>query len=250
VTTHTHSEEDWTEYLTQSLRAPLVVRYGRSRRLPLQLRRALKGSREPAQLRLHGGVFESPTDEVLALVGTWVAAVMQGQSPQPETRTRIRSWIDEQLQHIPATRREPKIEVEGRAHDLNALADRVVSSSFEGQFGAALTRPLVTWGRRGKSRSRRSLRMGSYQSNQDLIRIHSVLDQTAVPEWFVRFILFHEFLHAALPSQRDEAGRKRHHTPEFRRREREHPDYQRSSDWEKIHIRALIRSASLDRPMR
>ena len=92
-------------------------------------------------------------------------------------------------------------------------------------------------GRRGKSRARRSLQLGCYVKDAHLVRIHAVLDQVAVPEWFVRFVLFHEILHAALP------GEKRPHGRAFRERERAHPDYPAAVAWQKKNLESLIRSA-------
>jgi hypothetical protein len=91
-----------------------------------------------------------------------------------------------------------------------------------------------------------------------VVRIHPVLDQPLVPEWFVRFILFHELLHAELDTSGASAGfeappatgaRRRFHGPEFRRRERAYPDYRRALEWERRHVRALIRSARSGKPV-
>ena len=73
--------------------------------------------------------------------------------------------------------------------------------------------------------------------------MHVVLDQRAVPEWLVRFVLFHEILHAAMPTD------VRPHGPEFRERERAYPGYAAAVAWQKRHIDALIRSARRARPM-
>ena len=49
--------------------------------------------------------------------------------------------------------------------------------------------------------------------------IHPVLDQRSVPEWFVKYLLFHEILHAALPqlhhgeAPESTEGRSRRVTP-------------------------------------
>ena len=71
-----------------------------------------------------------------------------------------------------------------------------------------------------------------------------------VPRWFVRFVLFHELLHAALGAERDSAGRRLHHGPRFRAIERAHPDHERALRWERRHLGALLRSARGGRPLR
>jgi hypothetical protein len=82
------------------------------------------------------------------------------------------------------------------------------------------------------------------------VRIHPVLDQPAVPVWFVRYVLFHELLHAVLPPRRGRGSRWIHHGAEFRRRERDYADYARAIAWEDAHMPALIRSAKRGTPMR
>lgn len=73
-----------------------------------------------------------------------------------------------------------------------------------------------------------------------LIRIHPVLDDARVPRWFVGFVVFHELLHAVLPP-RVENGRRKIHTPEFRRAEARHPDFGRAQRWEHDNVAILIR---------
>ena len=62
-----------------------------------------------------------------------------------------------------------------------------------------------------------------------------------MPRFFVEFVVFHELLHHVVPARR--AGeRLEYHTPEFRRRERAHPDYRRAVRWETENLEALLRS--------
>jgi hypothetical protein len=81
-------------------------------------------------------------------------------------------------------------------------------------------------------------------------RIHPALDQAAVPDWFVRYVLFHEFLHAVHPPVRGRGGRWIRHGPELVRREERYPDLERALAWERDHIDRLIRSARTGKPMR
>ena len=110
--------------------------------------------------------------------------------------------------------------------------------------------PGVTWGRRVKSRARRSLQLGSYDPQTHVARVHPVLDQPGVPAWFVRYVLFHEILHAALPARTACDGRAIHHGPAFRAREREYEDYARALRWQRRHLGKLIRSARNGVPAR
>ena len=136
------------------------------------------------------------------------------------------------------------LSTKGEVHDLLTLFRRVNERYFEATHDA-----LVSWGRGKKraassglgSRSRRSIKLGSYSAVERLIRLHPVLDRPWVPRYFVEFILFHEMLHHVIPASRD-GGRSVIHSPEFRRREREFQGYERATTWEREHIGRLLRA--------
>ena len=93
-------------------------------------------------------------------------------------------------------------------------------------------------------RRRRSIRFGSYTPVDELIRIHPYLDQAFVPEFFVRYIVFHEMLHAHMGIEETPNGRRRIHPPAFRRREEEYGDYDRAVAWmnDESNLRRLLRA--------
>jgi predicted metal-dependent hydrolase len=104
----------------------------------------------------------------------------------------------------------------------------------------------ITWGRMPSARRRRSIRFGSYSAEEDLIRIHPLLDQGFVPAFFVRYIVFHEMLHAHLGIEETPSGRRAVHTREFRRREKAYPDYDCAIAWqaEKANLAKLLKKAA------
>ena len=124
----------------------------------------------------------------------------------------------------------------GCVHQLEELAVPLFEEEFPEAFDEG-RRPGLTWGRRGRSRAKRSLLLGSYCAETDTVRIHPVLDRDWVPAWFVRYILFHELLHAVLPRAHG------HHGPAFRARERAYPDFTRARNWQRTHLPRLIREA-------
>lgn len=126
----------------------------------------------------------------------------------------------------------------GRYFDLAKLFNEVNREHFDGKITAA-----ITWGKRPRPGKRRSIRFGSYYVEDNLIRIHPYLDQEFVPEFFVRYIVFHEMLHAHLGIEERESGRRRVHTPEFIAMEKQYPDYRRALAWENrpANLRKLLR---------
>lgn len=233
------AQHAWRDYLTQALDAQVEVVHTRSRRRPLQLRvLRQRSASSPSQMRiaLHP-FFDDAPPELRAAVVSWV----RSGSKASAARETIDEYIRQALARHPAP--APRVEAQrtqGQVYDLAQLGESVRCSYFAGELASL---PSLTWGRAQRSRTRRSLRLGSCDPDGPLVRIHPVLDQSGVPEFFVRFILFHELLHVVLPPQAGEDGRWVHHSKRFRERERAHPDYGRALEWERQHLRALLRSA-------
>lgn len=129
---------------------------------------------------------------------------------------------------------------EGHHHDLQPLFDEVNHA----EFGGAVEGVSITWGRHGsRARRRRSIRLGTYTREEQLVRIHPALDVVWVPRFFVRYIVFHELLHHVEP-EIEHAGRTEFHTERFRARERAYGDYVRSLAWERENLSRLLRPTS------
>ncbi len=103
----------------------------------------------------------------------------------------------------------------GRAHDLDALFDRLDATYFHG----SIERPRLEW---APTLSRE--RFGFYLSMHDVVCMNPLLDDPAVAASVVEFVLYHELLHKKHGS-RLEGGRRHVHTPEFRAEERLHPHF-------------------------
>ena len=115
--------------------------------------------------------------------------------------------------------------------------------------------------RRKATTPRRAIRLGSYSSLERVIRIHPVLDRGWIPRYFVAYIVYHEMLHHMVPSARgtsrhasakilsdkaaptSSSARRTLHPPEFLERERAFRNYDRALDWERRHIRRLLRTS-------
>ncbi|HEY4758584.1 MAG TPA: hypothetical protein VIH43_08495, partial [Chthoniobacterales bacterium] len=99
----------------------------------------------------------------------------------------------------------------------------------------------VVWGRRRKHRPREQFVFGTIQEEDRLIRINPALDQAFVPPWFLRYVLYHEMLHSVVPDETLSRNRRRVHTEEFNRREREFPGYRRARRWEEDNLSRFLR---------
>ena len=57
--------------------------------------------------------------------------------------------------------------------------------------------------------------------------ISSLLDNEKVPDFVHEYVLYHELLHL----EDGLSDGRRHHTPEFKARERQHPRWKESEEW-------------------
>ena len=231
------SAEHWARHLTAELGYPVEVTYTRARRQVVQSRWRGK----TAELRL-SRIFATAPAPVRADFLRW----MQVGRRARKACERLDAWIEEAVREMAPARR-PTVRGSGRVHDLDRLAAELLAGELQGEERLSEP-PAITWGRRTRQ-ARHSLRLGSYTAPERLVRIHPVLDQEGVPDWFVRYIVFHELLHVVLPPRPSSGRRLLRHPPEFRAREREYPDYDRAIAWQEQNLGALLRSARSGRDM-
>jgi predicted metal-dependent hydrolase len=188
-------------------------------------------------LRLHRA-FVDADREALEAAATF-AAGCAGQRRR-EALARLRAHVDTWRQDKgeaalpvrPALHR-PR----GAFHNLAAIRDTLNLRWFDGTAA-----PDITWGRWSALRGRRrTIRLGSYDARENLIRIHPALDQSWVPRTFVEAVVHHEMLHAVMPAA-ESGGRRCLHGPEFRRRERELPAFTAAERWLAKNLPRLLRT--------
>ncbi|MEE9523783.1 MAG: SprT-like domain-containing protein [Thermodesulfovibrionales bacterium] len=139
----------------------------------------------------------------------------------------IRGFINDNGHQIRKGPSRPiTLKTRGRHHDLEKVFDEVNKEYFDGRISAG-----ITWGSRGPRRYARMRTLGSYVSDDNIIRINPVLDSRRVPKYFVEFVVYHEMLHADLGFGRKE-GRRSVHSKEFRSREKLFRHYERAIKWE------------------
>jgi hypothetical protein len=126
---------------------------------------------------------------------------------------------------------------EGKHFDLQRIFDQLNDRYFSGKLRGY----EVKWGRRRKQRPKDYFVFGTIQEEDRLIRINPQLDQSFVPSWFLRYILYHEMLHSVVPDEPLANGRRRVHTDEFNRRERKFRGYSRARRWEQENLGRFLR---------
>ena len=126
---------------------------------------------------------------------------------------------------------------EGRYFDLQRMFDRLNARYFNGRVRGY----QVKWGRRRRLRPKEYFVFGTIQEEDRVIRINPSLDQPFVPRWFLNYILYHEMLHSVVPDETGPGGRRRVHTDEFNRRERQFRGYARARRWEEENLAKFLR---------
>ncbi len=196
----------------------LVINENRSTMLSLQKKRN--------RLSLHKMFLDAP-DHVIAAIAHYIRG---SRRKSTEQNLVLRGYIQENLSRFDCSHRLKRANLvqKGEIYDLQPLYDELNTRYFEGALDLGLT-----WfgARRLNSRSR--ITFGLYQDNLRLVKMHRILDDPFVPEFFVRFILYHEMVHAIVPGYVDERGHFRIHGREFKERERQFEHYRQAVEWEK-----------------
>jgi hypothetical protein len=121
--------------------------------------------------------------------------------------------------------------------ELRPIFERLNQRYFRGRLRGY----KVVWSRRRKHRPRDHFVFGTIQEEDRVIRINRALNQPFVPIWFLKYVLYHEMLHSLVPDEALSRGRRRVHTEEFNRRERQFPGYRRARRWEEENLSRFLR---------
>lgn len=184
--------------------------------------------------RVHHMFLEAP-GEVVGALAAFAGVPGAGTGRRRRAGARIDAFVRQHRARIAAPRAD-RLQPRGRAHDLQAILDRLNAEHFGGAIDAR-----IGWGPVRVGRRRHAVKTGVYVHEARIIRIHPTLDRPEVPEYYVAAVVFHEMLHQAVPP-RHVGGRRIVHGPDFRRREHAYPDHARARAWEEAHLGLLLSS--------
>ena len=173
---------------------------------------------------------------LLALGPMVVCPIVDFVVEKPRAREELKVLFELVPEAPVRKRNRPAMQAQGDTYDL----ERILMQESMHAFGEKVTLP-ITWGpRRAMRRRQRSIRLGAYDFERQLIRIHRRLDDPSVPEWFVGFVVFHELLHHRFGVER-RAGRRVIHSAAFRAAEQRHPCYRAARHWEATNLHRLLK---------
>jgi hypothetical protein len=182
------------------------------------------------RVRAHCMFLDAPRSVQKALVGY----VVDGNQ-----RHVVGDYVRANGHRIRAARETAPARAKGQAHDLDAI----VKTLAKDYFGDSIAGVRIAWGRRATrgTGARSAIKLGTYNAVEQLVRVHPALDASWVPRYFVSYVVYHELLHHVVPPVR--SGRRvLKHPPEFVRRERLFPQYDRAIMWEQLHIDQILTS--------
>lgn len=186
------------------------------------------------RIRLHH-MFLLANEEVVAQVAGYIRGEGRLASAVLDEYIHTHRRLIRTLSPVQRQRRL-SLKTSGRFHDLQALLANVRTKWFAGQAKDV----AIAWSPAPRVQlPRRSIKLGSYSADTQIIRIHPALDQVAVPAYFVEWIIFHELLHHVFRAEL-KARHRQVHTPEFCRLERRYPRYDDAIDWERRHLDLLL----------
>jgi len=136
---------------------------------------------------------------------------------------------------LPMQRQFPFAE-KGRYFDLREIFDKINAKYFRNR----LRDYTIVWGRRRKQRPKTYMVFGTIQEVDKMIRIHPLLDRSFVPTWFLEYVVYHEMLHAMVPDQYDEKGRRPVHHEKFQEREKQFHWFRRAKTWEQENLARFL----------
>jgi hypothetical protein len=111
-------------------------------------------------------------------------------------------------------------------HHLASLANEVHRTYFY-----KYPQLRVRWGQQIQRKSRRSIRLGSYNHVTNEIRIHPSLNAANIPAFFIQSIIHHEYLHHVLGPN---------HNRRFHWHERKFRYFRESKEWIRRNLFLLL----------
>jgi predicted metal-dependent hydrolase len=113
-------------------------------------------------------------------------------------------------------------------HNLKAISAEIEREYFADRKH---TSPRIQWGKSIGRKKRHSIRLGSYYRPSAVIRIHPRLNSADVPQFFVKSIIYHEYLHHVLGPN---------HNRRFRRIEHKFRYYREAREWLRRYLPILL----------
>jgi len=187
------------------------------------------------KVSLHWIFLEAP-DFVLQRLADFIKA------PDADNRMIIRRYIAENSHKIDSTSLKRRLReiTKGYHYDLRILFDKINNTYFNGN----LNHLKITWGRKKIDTRKKfnSINFGSFSHSEQCIRIHPVLDNSFVPQYFLEYIIYHEMLHSIIHPKITHHYFTCYHHSDFKQREQDFKYYENAIKWQKENLAYILKN--------
>jgi len=126
-------------------------------------------------------------------------------------------------------------ETKGQVYDLEKIYRKINERYFDSRV-----RLPIMWFGNAQRAVRCSRTLGYYDEEEQVIKIHRLLDNAYFPTYYIDFIIYHEMLHTICPPYYSKAGKYLTHHKKFKEREKEFRQYHLAIEWEEKHLDAFF----------
>lgn len=187
------------------------------------IRHTIQLRRKHIQVKIAQSFREAP-EQILKILGLILYSKLFHFKIVTQTRRTYRQYVEDSIlpnHKTPSRKPSKKYQAQGNYFNLNHVFDDINRAYFHSQ----LRKPVLGW-----SLNNSYTRLGFYAEDKDLLVISRIFDSSSVPMKIVEYMMYHEMLHIAIPSEVVN-GRRRIHPPEFKRMDRAFPDYDEIQKW-------------------
>lgn len=123
----------------------------------------------------------------------------------------------------------------GKAYNLQEIYQRINEQYFSQEVDLK-----ITWFGNAERKAKYHRTLGYYDGENQLIKIHKILDNAFFPSYYLDFIVYHEMLHHVYPPYYAKNGRYLTHHKAFKEQEKKFRHYQLAANWEKKNLDAFF----------
>lgn len=136
--------------------------------------------------------------------------------------------------------KKQKINLDSKHYDLKLIYDEIIDI-IKNIYILNYNKISITWGKKTSTR-RRSIRFGSFNKLNNIIRIHPILDDNKIPLFFLKSVILHEIAHFIYIENGYEKLRKTFHNKYFYEiLVSIDNDHEKSKQWQKENLKLFLK---------
>lgn len=203
----------------------IEARCGRKLKLKINDNRAtmlsVRWDPDRTHVSMHRMFLEAPKNVMADL-----ACYLQKKSNSPSPV--VKAFIEEGIRKLDYSRqlKPTQLHTLGHYYNLERLYEQVNSQYFQGKV-----KLKITWFGKTTTQRRNKVTFGLYSEPMKLIKIHRLLDNLSVPDYVIKFVIYHEMLHHTCPAHVDSKGMLHMHDKAFKKREEEYEYFRLAQEW-------------------